>query len=184
MSASLLWGLKHMSRGMESIVRHVSILIFLLSLVQILVIFSLPYENSIFFIFPLVLGLVSVPISILGSVLLRLRKGAGIFISTISLGCLGICFITEGFLIIFTGPSVIIGGLYVLLGITSLRRIPTMNNPSFISWFGGAKEIGVSPVGEKEVVALCPHCSSILAVIPSLLTETDRCPECDGLLVV
>ena len=58
-----------------------------------------------------------------------------------------------------------------------------MNNPSFISWFGGAKGSGVSPVGEK-VVALCPHCSSILAVIPSLLTETDRCPECDGLLVV
>ena len=83
-----------MSRGMESIVRHVSILIFLLSLVQILVIFSLPYENSIFFIFPLVLGLVSVPISMVGSVLLRMRKGAGIFIGTISLGCLGICFIT------------------------------------------------------------------------------------------
>ena len=118
-----------MSRGMESIVRHVSFLIIVLSLVQILAIFGLPYQNSIFFIFPLVLGMVSVPISLLASVLLRLRRGAGIFVSTISLGCLGICFITEGFLIIFTGPSVIVGGLYVLLGITSLRRISTINNP-------------------------------------------------------
>ena len=173
-----------MSRGMESIVRHVSFLIIVLSLVQILAIFGLPYQNSIFFIFPLVLGMVSVPISLLASVLLRLRRGAGIFVSTISLGCLGICFITEGFLIIFTGPSVIVGGLYVLLGITSLRRISTINNPSFVSWFGGGNKFGISPVGEKEVVASCPHCSSILAVIPSLLSETDRCPECDGLLVV
>ncbi len=173
-----------MSRGMESIVRHVSFLIIVLSLVQILAIFGLPYQNSIFFIFPLVLGMVSVPISLVAAVLLRLRRGAGIFVSTISLGCLGICFITEGFLIIFTGPSVIVGGLYVLLGITSLRRISTINNPSFVSWFGGGNEVGISPVGEKEVVASCPHCSSILAVIPSLLSETDRCPECDGLLVV
>ncbi len=173
-----------MSRGMESIVRHVSFLIIVLSLVQILAIFGLPYQNSIFFIFPLVLGMVSVPISLVAAVLLRLRRGAGIFVSTISLGCLGICFITEGFLIIFTGPSVIVGGLYMLLGITSLRRISTINNPSFVSWFGGGNEFGISPVGEKEVVASCPHCSSILAVIPSLLSETDRCPECDGLLVV
>jgi len=56
-----------MGRGMESIVRHVSFLIIVLSLVQILVIFGLPYQNSIFFIFPLVLGMVSVPISLLAS---------------------------------------------------------------------------------------------------------------------
>jgi Zn-finger nucleic acid-binding protein len=33
-------------------------------------------------------------------------------------------------------------------------------------------------------MAICPHCSSILAVIPSLLDESDACPECDGNLVL
>jgi len=177
-------GSRHMGRGMGSIVKHVSFLLIVLSMVQVLVIFNLPYENSVFFIFPLILGLISIPISILGSILLRLRKAPGIFVSTISLGCIGICFTTEGFLIIFAGPSVIIGALYVLLGITSFRRISTLNNPSFISWFGDGESVEGVSVQEGEVVAACPHCSSILAVIPSLLSETDKCPECDGNLVI
>ncbi|HII33416.1 MAG TPA: hypothetical protein HA308_00790 [Candidatus Thalassarchaeaceae archaeon] len=176
--------MKHMSLGMQSVVRHVSFLIVMLSLVQILVIFSLPYENSIFFIFPLIFGIISIPIALLGSILLRLRKDPGIFVCTISLGCLGMCFITEGFLIIFTSTSIIVGALYVLLGITSFRRISTLNNPSFISWFGGKMKSEEVAIGEGEIVASCPHCSSILAVIPSLLSEADRCPECDGLLVI
>jgi hypothetical protein len=117
-------------------------------------------------------------------VLLRLRKSPGIFICTISLGSLGICFMFEGFLIMIMGPSAVVGALYVLLGISSTRRIRPLNSASFRTWFEGRSSINDSGLGDEEVMAICPHCSSILAVIPSLLDESDACPECDGNLVL
>ena len=36
---------------------------------------------------------------------------------------------------------------------------------------------------ENEVFATCPSCSTLLAVIPSKLSEEDKCPNCNGNLV-
>ena len=184
MSASLPCKHENMSRGMVSVTRHVSFLLVTLAIVQLLVIVSLPYDRTVFFIFPMIFGLISLPISIIGAVLLRLRKSPGIFICTISLGSLGICFMFEGFLIMIMGPSAIVGALYVLLGISSTRRIRPLNSKSFRAWFDGTSIIDSSELGDEEIMAICPHCSSILAVIPSLLNESDTCPECNGNLVL
>ena len=172
-----------MARGMFSVTRHVSFLLVMLAVVQLLVILSLPYDRSIFFIFPMIFGMILLPISITGAILLRLRRSPGIFLSTISLGTLGICFMFEGFLILLMGPSAIVGALYVLLGISSVRRIKPLNNVSFRRWFEGNSSENTD-LADEEVMAICPHCSSILAVIPSLLSEEDKCPECDGRLVL
>lgn len=184
MSASLLRMFETMARDMFSVTRHISFLLGMLAIVQLLVILSLPYEKSIFFIFPMIFGMILLPVSIIGAVLLRLRRSPGIFLSTISLGALGICYMFEGFLIMILGPSIIVGALYVLLGISSVRRIKLLNNVSFRRWFDERNSSEISDLADEEVMALCPHCSSILAVIPSLLSEGDKCPECDGGLVL
>ncbi len=184
MSASLPGMYGTMARGMFSVTRHISFLLVMLAIVQLLVILSLPYDRSIFFIFPMIFGMILLPVSITGAVLLRLRRSPGIFLSTISLGALGVCFMFEGFLVMLIGPSVIVGALYVLLGISSVRRIKTLNNVSFRRWFEGRNISENTDLADEELMALCPHCSSILAVIPSLLSEEDMCPECDGRLVL
>ena len=102
-----------MTRGMLSLTRHISFLLIILAIVQVLVILSLPYERSIFFFFPMIFGMIMLPVSITGAVLLRLRKSPGIFLSTISLGALGICFMFEGFLVMLLGPSVILSLIHI-----------------------------------------------------------------------
>ena len=184
MSASLPRMFETMTRAMLSLTRHISFLLIILAIVQVLVIFSLPYDRSIFFIFPMIFGMIMLPVSITGAVLLRLRKSPGIFLSTISLGALGICFMFEGFLVMVLGPSAIVGALYVLLGISSVRRVKPLNNVSFRGWFEGISSSKDTVLADEEVMSMCPHCSSILAVIPSLLSEEDKCPECDGRLVL
>ena len=90
----------------------------------------------------------------------------------------------EGFLVMLMGPSAIVGALYVLLGISSVRRMKPLNNVSFRRWFEGGNSSVNYDLADEEVMATCPHCSSILAVIPSLLSEEDKCPECNGRLVI
>ena len=176
MSASLPRMFDTMTRGMFSVTRHVSFLLVMLSIVQLLVVLSLPYDRSIFFIFPLIFGMILLPLSITGAILLRFRRSPGIFLSTISLGALGICFMFEGFLVMLMGPSAIVGALYVLLGISSIRRIKPLNNVSFRRWFEGNNSSENTDLADQEVMAICPHFSSILAIIPSLLSEEDDCP--------
>ena len=184
MSASLPRMFETMTRGMLSLTRHISFLLIILAIVQVLVILSLPYDRSIFFIFPMIFGIIILPVAITGAVLLRLRKSPGIFLCTISLGALGICFMFEGFLVMLLGPSAIVGALYVLLGISSVRRVKPLNNVSFRRWFEGISSSKDTVLADEEVMSICPHCSSILAVIPSLLSKEDKCPECDGRLVL
>ena len=184
MSASLPRIVETMGRGMFSVTRHVSFLLVMLAIVQLLVILSLPYDRTIFFIFPMIFGMILLPVSITGAVLLRLRRSPGIFLSTISLGACGICIMFEGFLVMLMGPSAIVGALYVLLGISSVRRIKPLNNVSFRRWFEGISSSKGTVLADEEVMSICPHCSSILAVIPSLLSEEDKCPECNGRLVL
>ena len=74
------------------------------------------------------------------------------------------------------------GLLLVLLGNSTRKRVSTIRNPQFIDWYTKDKPSDVT-LRTEEVYASCPHCSSLLAVIPNLLAPHDRCPNCDGLLV-
>ena len=153
MSASLPRMIETMARDMFSVTRHISFLLVILAVVQLLVILSLPYDRTIFFIFPMIFGMILLPISITGAVLLRIRRSPGIFLSTISLGALGICFMFEGFLIMLNGPSALVGALYVLLGISSVRRIKPLNNVSFRRWFEGRNSSENTDLADEEVMA-------------------------------
>jgi len=78
------------------------------------------------------------------------------------------------------------GILLLLLSISTLRRIKTIRNPTYKNWYNNMKEnIDVlnSQLEENEVFATCPSCSTLLAVIPSKLSEEDKCPNCNGNLV-
>ena len=78
------------------------------------------------------------------------------------------------------------GILLLLLSISTIRRIKTIRNPTYKNWYNNMKEnIDVlnSQLEENEVFAKCPSCSTLLAVIPSKLSEEDKCPNCNGNLV-
>ena len=74
------------------------------------------------------------------------------------------------------------GLLLLLLGNSTRKRVSTIRNPQFMEWYNQGKSSDVV-LRTEEVYASCPHCSSLLAVIPNLLGPHDRCPNCDGLLV-
>ncbi|MDB3871107.1 hypothetical protein N9318_02205 [Euryarchaeota archaeon] len=78
------------------------------------------------------------------------------------------------------------GILLLLLSISTIRRIKTIRNPTYKNWYNNMKEnidVRNSQLEENEVFATCPSCSTLLAVIPSKLSEEDKCPNCNGNLV-
>ncbi len=72
--------------------------------------------------------------------------------------------------------------LLLLLGRATNRRIKTLRHPMFVQWFSQGSGSSSELAGE-EVYASCPHCSSLLAVIPTRLSIEDRCPNCEGFLI-
>ena len=86
----------------------------------------------------------------------------------------------QGLLSIASNQMILLiqSGLLLLLGRATNRRIKTLRHPMFVQWSGSSSELA----GE-EVYASCPHCSSLLAVIPARLSIEDRCPNCEGFLI-
>ena len=82
--------------------------------------------------------------------------------------------------------STIQGFLLVLLSLSTFRRVRTVRNPTFKNWYNSLNE-DYNDVKEKisgdEVLATCPSCSTLLAVIPSRLFIEDKCPNCNANLV-
>ena len=82
--------------------------------------------------------------------------------------------------------STIQGFLLVLLSLSTFRRVRTVRNPTFKNWYNSLNE-DYNDVKEKisgdEVLATCPSCSTLLAVIPSRLSIEDKCPNCNANLV-
>lgn len=72
--------------------------------------------------------------------------------------------------------------ILLILGWGTRIRITTMRHPAFLQWYASG---GDSPIQlrNEEVYASCPHCTSLLAVIPHKLTIHDKCPNCEGFLV-
>lgn len=92
--------------------------------------------------------------------------------------------IIEGVLALLSGELFLLvqAGLILALGWATRRRIATVRHPMFMQWFTSGVDSHIN-LREEEVYATCPHCSSILAVIPSKLGTEDRCPNCEGYLV-
>ena len=70
--------------------------------------------------------------------------------------------------------------LVLLLGRSCLQRRRALNDARFRSWWTistGEDVLGIE-LSEGELLATCPSCSSMLAVIPESLEVGDLCPIC------
>ena len=133
---------------------------------------------------------------IVGSLLLlawysfKTKQSFGIILSQIQLGIAAFIFSIFGFINLLYGLegsvlNLVLGGLMVYMTISSFRRIKLLNNAIFVSWYMGfdlTSSLGPD-LNQGEILAMCPNCSSILAIQPGLLSKDDKCPNCEGFLV-
>lgn len=75
------------------------------------------------------------------------------------------------------------GILLILLANSTRKRTLTLRHPEFNSWYS-REDNSASALSTNEVFATCPSCNSLLAVVPELLTIEDKCPHCNGYLVI
>ena len=141
-------------------------------------------------IFTLIVGAILVPLGALTTYTLHKRTEYGINLGIYSLSLFGSAFLLFGLMIVsdsFGASDIwfLQGVLFLLLGVSALRRVPTMRSPAYIQWYEGVfSSRGSQPsVDDREVLATCPSCSSILAVYPNKMTSGDRCPNCNSNLV-
>lgn len=81
---------------------------------------------------------------------------------------------------------------YLLLGLVTMfttvscwKRIKVLRDAVFRAWYQGlGMELNRLSLRSGEVMASCPHCSSVLALIVSDLRKDEKCPNCSGQLVL
>ena len=82
--------------------------------------------------------------------------------------------------------STIQGFLLILLFLSTFRRVRTVRDPTYRNWYNSINEDLHNirgKISDEEVLATCPSCSTLLAVIPSKLSIDDKCPNCNANLV-
>ena len=82
--------------------------------------------------------------------------------------------------------STIQGFLLILLSLSTFRRVRTVRDLTFKNWYNRLNEDYNDvrgKISDDEVLATCPSCSTLLAVIPSKLSIEDKCPNCNANLV-
>ena len=75
----------------------------------------------------------------------------------------------------------LLGGMLLYLTWSLMSRFRTLDNPIYRAWYSGTND-SASPLldlKEGEMLAACPHCSSLLAVRPQELDADERCPNPD-----
>lgn len=114
------------------------------------------------------------------------RTKIGYTLAPTLLTFIGGFFAISGILSFLLGDTIgmVQGGLLILLAFTTLRRLKTIKSQTFKSWYYlDSFQLNPGTLNEDEVLASCPTCSSLLAVIPSRLTPDDNCPNCGHKLV-
>ena len=175
---------------MELLHRHLTRFIAVDVLLLILLLTTMNTSGSAsILVFHMLLGLVLIPLGIV-SVISMLRRGSGgIYLGIASLGFTGAAFLLLGALGgigYLTGESkeILLPAVLILLGASTLKKIPTMKNPSYEMWYRGTNSSHQPGIEfEQEVLATCPSCHSVLAVLPNQLSINDTCPNCSDRLV-
>ena len=175
---------------MELLHRHLTrfIAIDVLLLIVLLTTMNTSGSSSIL-VFYMLLGLVLIPLGIVSVISMLKRSSGGINLGIASLGFIGAAFLLLGVLggiSYLTGESkeILLPAVLILLGASTLKKIPTMKNPLYDMWYRGANNSQLSGNEfEQEVLATCPSCHSVLAVFPNQLTTNDKCPNCSERLV-
>ena len=141
---------------------------------------SLSNINSIIFLY------IPASICLFGIYNFKNRTKIGYTLALTLLTSIGGFFAISGILLFPLGDVIdmLQGGLLILLAFTTLKRLKTIKSETFKSWYYlDGLQLNPGTLNEDEVLASCPTCSSLLAVIPSRLTPDDNCPNCGHNLV-
>tara|TARA_Y100000748_G_scaffold249572_1_gene214505 strand:- start:99 stop:629 length:531 start_codon:yes stop_codon:yes gene_type:complete len=170
---------------MDRLLRNLVIFISVMTiLILLLAISLLQYGPSLGIMGSIAISLLAIPIGIAAAFSLRSRGSPGPWLGSIFLLMCGFSLIVSG-MAMFSEGQTLQGALYFLLGISTFRRFPTLRSEAFLRWYSGSVNIPNTGgmLNEGEVLASCPECHSILAVMPRELNIGDRCPNCSGFLV-
>jgi fucose 4-O-acetylase-like acetyltransferase len=76
--------------------------------------------------------------------------------------------------------------LLLFLTWSMFQRTKLLRHPMFAAWYHGHPTTMLSsiPLAEGEMLASCPHCSSLLAIQPEKLGVGEKCPNCHESLVL
>tara|TARA_B100001079_G_scaffold86817_1_gene74672 strand:- start:239 stop:829 length:591 start_codon:yes stop_codon:yes gene_type:complete len=77
------------------------------------------------------------------------------------------------------------GFLLLILGIFGVIRTRRIEDPRYRSWYtSGSTGLAQSMLARSnEVIASCPSCTSLLAIVVEQMTPHDVCPHCEQPLV-
>ena len=176
--------------GLEQLHRHLCRFIAIDILLLVLLLTTSNSGSATISLFYFIVLLVLIPLGVICLALMIRKSPHGISLGIACLGLTGSAFLLIGGLGVIgylTGNSdgILLPAVLTLLGISTLRRIPAMRNPSYVTWYGNQNDGGIAAaVVGHEVLASCPTCHSILAVIPDGLSSSDRCPNCGMALVL
>ena len=139
-------------------------------------------------LFILLAALLIFPLSIVSITMLYRKSAGGLNVGIANLSLTGSYFLLIGFVGLYfyangSDGNILLPIALSLLGISTLRRVSTMRNPAYTTWYQSYSNSSGDDTANNEVLTLCPSCNSILAVIPSKLSSSDRCPNCDSRLV-
>ena len=139
-------------------------------------------------LFALLATALIIPIGVVSIIMLYRKSEGGLNVAIANLALTGSLLLLIGILGLYfyiTGSkgSILLPIALTLLGVSTLRRIPTLRNDTYVAWYQSFSSSTTISSGDREVLTVCPVCSSILAIIPSILSPTDICPNCGNKLV-
>nr|AIF08371.1 hypothetical protein [uncultured marine group II/III euryarchaeote KM3_28_D12] len=82
--------------------------------------------------------------------------------------------------------SLVQAALLLFLTWSMYQRTKLLRHPMFAAWYHGHSTTMLSsiPLAAGEILASCPHCSSLLAIQPERLDKGEKCPNChEGLIL-
>ena len=179
------------SDGMGLLHRHLTRFIAIDVVLLILLLGSVGNSSQAsLLLFYMLLGVVLIPLGIVSVIAMHRRTQGGVRLGIATLGFTGAAFLLLGIMggigyLSGNSSEILLPVVLGLLGVTTLRKIPTMRNQSYNMWYRGSRDSGLAEMSfEREVLATCPSCSSVLAVYPDQLTINDTCPNCSERLIL
>ena len=166
---------------MENLHKHIYRFMIIDLLLCFFIISTYSVSSAIWSIFMLIIPLFAI-------ISFRKKNRGGDIMAMIVLTILSLIFILSGIneLSKENSVSTIQGILLILLSLSTFRRVRTIRDPTYKNWYNNLNEDYSEikkRISENEVLATCPSCSTLLAVIPSKLSIEDKCPSCNANLV-
>jgi hypothetical protein len=123
-----------------------------------------------------------------GIISFKNKKSGGDLMALVLLLVLSFVFLLSGLIELGKDDTMntIQGFLLILLSLSTLRRVKTIREPAYKNWYYNTNE-DLSDIreniSEDEILATCPSCATLLAVVPMKLSIEDKCPNCNANLV-